>query len=433
MKKILAVSLCAIMAVSAARADIASVEYVEKQTGVLTNLTTTAKGNLVGAINEVAGKANAAATQTAFNELKSTVDGLTTGDNSVGGQIDDKISELNKPDTAVAKQFVTAVSEESGIVSVSRRALEAADIPTIEQSQVNGLTTALSGKQATISDLATIRSGAAAGATALQKADIVTGTGNGTISVDGADVAVKGLGSAAYTASGAYATSAQGAKADTALQKADIVTGTANGTISVDGADVAVKGLGSAAYTASGAYATSAQGAKADTAVQPSAISDMQTKSNRLTTADTTSITDANKDTLYPTVGRTTQMINELSTNVTTNIDSLNTALTTLSNNTTTALSGKQTKSTAAYQMGGANGTWTTMTEAQQAALNSTATATKINQIGTNTTNISTNAAAINAIKNASTLTEGQGDGQYALTMTKSGDTITYKWEMIGR
>ena len=383
MKKILAVSLCAIMAVSAARADIASVEYVEKQTGVLTNLTTTAKGNLVGAINEVAGKANAAATQTAFNELKSTVDGLTTGDNSVGGQIDDKISELNKPDTAVAKQFVTAVSEESGIVSVSRRALEAADIPTIEQSQVNGLTTALSGKQATISDLATIRSGAAAGATALQKADIVTGTGNGTISVDGADVAVKGL--------------------------------------------------GSAAYTASGAYATSAQGAKADTAVQPSAISDMQTKSNRLTTADTTSITDANKDTLYPTVGRTTQMINELSTNVTTNIDSLNTALTTLSNNTTTALSGKQTKSTAAYQMGGANGTWTTMTEAQQAALNSTATATKINQIGTNTTNISTNAAAINAIKNASTLTEGQGDGQYALTMTKSGDTITYKWEMIGR
>lgn len=172
MKKILAVSLGAIMAVSAARADIASVEYVEKQTGVLTNLTTTAKGNLVGAINEVAGKANAAATQAAFDDLKSTVDGLTTGDNSVGDQIDDKISGLDKADTAVAKQFVTAVSEESGIVSVSRRALEAADIPTIEQSQVNGLTTALSGKQATISDLATIRSGAAAGATALQPAAI---------------------------------------------------------------------------------------------------------------------------------------------------------------------------------------------------------------------------------------------------------------------
>ena len=39
-------------------------------------------------------------------------------------------------------------------------------------------------------------------------------------------------------------------KADSALQKADIVTGNANGTISVDGSDVEVKGLGTAAYKA---------------------------------------------------------------------------------------------------------------------------------------------------------------------------------------
>ena len=43
-------------------------------------------------------------------------------------------------------------------------------------------------------------------------------------------------------------------KADTALQKADIVSGTNNGTIAVGGADVAVKGLGSAAFTESDAY-----------------------------------------------------------------------------------------------------------------------------------------------------------------------------------
>lgn len=42
--------------------------------------------------------------------------------------------------------------------------------------------------------------------------------------------------------------------ADSALQKADIVTGNTNGTINVDGDDVAVKGLGSAAYTESNAY-----------------------------------------------------------------------------------------------------------------------------------------------------------------------------------
>ena len=45
-----------------------------------------------------------------------------------------------------------------------------------------------------------------------------------------------------------FATAAQGAKADTALQKTDIISGTLDGTISVDGTNVPVKGLGSAAY-----------------------------------------------------------------------------------------------------------------------------------------------------------------------------------------
>ena len=49
-----------------------------------------------------------------------------------------------------------------------------------------------------------------------------------------------------------YATAAQGTKADTALQKTDITSGTANGTIAVDGTDVAVKGLASAAYRTAG-------------------------------------------------------------------------------------------------------------------------------------------------------------------------------------
>lgn len=67
-------------------------------------------------------------------------------------------------------------------------------------------------------------------------------------------------------ANAAYATAAQGAKADSAVQT--VITGTTNGTIKVDGTDVAVKGLGSAAYTESTAYATSAQGGKADSALQ---------------------------------------------------------------------------------------------------------------------------------------------------------------------
>lgn len=43
-----------------------------------------------------------------------------------------------------------------------------------------------------------------------------------------------------------------------------VVEGTANGTIAVNGSDVAVHGLGTAAYTETSAYATAAQGTKAD-------------------------------------------------------------------------------------------------------------------------------------------------------------------------
>lgn len=61
--------------------------------------------------------------------------------------IDEKIQALDAADAAETGKFVTAVSEEDGIISVSRAALKASDIPTIEQNQVNGLDAALSGKQ----------------------------------------------------------------------------------------------------------------------------------------------------------------------------------------------------------------------------------------------------------------------------------------------
>ena len=133
------------------------------------------------------------------------------------------VAALDKADSAQAGQYVSAVSQENGIITVTRAQLPAA-------------------------------------------ATLVEGTANGTVKFNGTDVPVHGLGSAAFTESGAYATAAQGALANTALQKADITTGTANGTIAVEGTDVAVKGLGTAAYTASTAYATAAQGTKADEA-----------------------------------------------------------------------------------------------------------------------------------------------------------------------
>lgn len=124
---------------------------------------------------------------------------------------------------------------------------------------------------------------------ALQKASIATGTANGTIAVGGEDVAVQGLGSAAYAntdafdATGAantalasaksyadglsknYATAAQGAKADTALQAADIKESTENGKITIKDQDVAIHGLGSAAYAAASSFDAAGSATTAET------------------------------------------------------------------------------------------------------------------------------------------------------------------------
>jgi hypothetical protein len=60
-----------------------------------------------------------------------------------------------------------------------------------------------------------------------------------------------------------YATAEQGALADTAVQSVE--TGSTNGTISVDGTDVAVKGLGSAAYATAGDFDAAGSASTAET------------------------------------------------------------------------------------------------------------------------------------------------------------------------
>ena len=70
---------------------------------------------------------------------------------SVGSQIDAKIADLDAAEVAVGTgEIIEKVSQTDGKISVSKRALVAGDIPTIEQSQVNGLGTALAAKQDTL-------------------------------------------------------------------------------------------------------------------------------------------------------------------------------------------------------------------------------------------------------------------------------------------
>lgn len=70
---------------------------------------------------------------------------------SVGSQIDAKIANLDVAEVAVGTgEIIEKISETDGKISVSKRALVASDIPTIEQNQVNGLGTALAAKQDTL-------------------------------------------------------------------------------------------------------------------------------------------------------------------------------------------------------------------------------------------------------------------------------------------
>ena len=123
---------------------------------------TAVAGEFVTAVSEadsVITVSRAALKDTDIPELaQSKITGLTTklaeieqaiGDGSDGAltdakaYTDERIEGLDKADAAVEKQFVTAVSEADGVITVTRAALKATDIPVIEQAQVNGLGDAL--------------------------------------------------------------------------------------------------------------------------------------------------------------------------------------------------------------------------------------------------------------------------------------------------
>lgn len=214
---------------------------------------------------------------------------------AVTSEISTKIGTLDKADAAVAGQVVSAVSETDGIITVSRRALVADDIPTLATSKISGLDTALNGKvpttrkvngKALSTDVVLTGADIEAGGeyfgqnpiqsvlesmdnriTNLTENRVMSFEGQtGAITVDTANTtngqvkfsmsskqlkgSVNGLKSAAYTESSAYATSAQGTKADSAIQ---VVNGTASNYIatSKSGTTVTVTSMLQAVASAS--------------------------------------------------------------------------------------------------------------------------------------------------------------------------------------
>lgn len=117
----------------------------------------------------------------AINKEISDVKALV-GTTAVATQIANAINDLDVTDVAEDGKYVSAVSETDGKISVTR-----ADLPTYT---------------------------------------LASGSANGTVAFNGSDVAVKGLGSAAYTETSAYATAAQGTKADNAAPANTVYTKT---------------------------------------------------------------------------------------------------------------------------------------------------------------------------------------------------------------
>lgn len=199
-------------------------------------------------------------------------------------RIDTKINAIDATVNATAGQFITGITQTDGkITAVTSAAIPAAPEYTIVAGSTAGTITLekdgepvvgatnikVNGWDALVTEVgkkyvkpasgipatdlaSTVQANLTAASTAIQEADITTGSANGTIAVNGNNVSVHGLGTAAYTNANAYATAAQGTLAESAVQS--VTTGTTQGAINVDGTPVAVNGLGNAAYVNTDAF-----------------------------------------------------------------------------------------------------------------------------------------------------------------------------------
>lgn len=183
---------------------------------------------------------------------------------TVTSEISTKIGTLDKDDTAVTGQVVSAVSETDGIITVSRRALVADDIPTLATSKISGLDTALNGKVPTTR---TVNSKPLSANVVLAGADILVG-GDGTYSESDLQAAIEAIDGRITSATASGVQSFGGQTGAITVDTANTTNGQVKFSMSGRQLKGTVNGLKSAAYAEKETFATSAQGTKADSAIQ---------------------------------------------------------------------------------------------------------------------------------------------------------------------
>ena len=284
--------------VSAAVADAkAAGTTAQSQVGTLTSLKTDAQTSAVAAINEL------------HDELADEISNRQSGDQGINDRIDAILGDDKKKGDETAQKTIRQIANEelaaqlldgatNGAEDNFKTLKELADWLEKHPEDASAMNSAIGDNAAAIEALqklhasdktvaqevadgvanrvttgdfesykTSISDELAAAASALQKADIAEGTADGTIAVEGDNVKVHGLKSAAYTEASAYATAAQGNTADSALQNVKVLGTTLNKTsneLTVDAAKTAL-GLGSAAYEDASAFDTFGSASAVDT------------------------------------------------------------------------------------------------------------------------------------------------------------------------
>lgn len=112
------------------------------------SLNDTAQGYATAVKTELIGTDTDEASASTFVGVKKYADSVSaTAKSDAIASAQAKIEALDVTDEAVAKKFVSAVSETDGKITVSRRELIADDVPNLGISKIDGLQTALDAKQ----------------------------------------------------------------------------------------------------------------------------------------------------------------------------------------------------------------------------------------------------------------------------------------------
>ena len=202
---------------------------------------------------------DASAMNEAIVAIQNQLTGIDAGNGTVKKYVDDAIAALKIGDYAKASELAELAGRVSALETASATHALKSEVEAVSKS-LSDYETAHAGDytNAQIDAAIKVNTDAIANLNNTYATDAeLTAAIDAEVERSNGAYAAKGLETTVSQHTGntvAHTTSDEKALWNAALQASDITTGTANGAIAVKGVDVAVKGLGSAAFTASTAY-----------------------------------------------------------------------------------------------------------------------------------------------------------------------------------